>query len=48
VGSRARESALQLGWDPVVRQLETLLEIAACVTPMSGDPETAHNVSPTV
>jgi glycosyltransferase involved in cell wall biosynthesis len=47
VGSRARESALQLGWDPVVRQLETLLEIAACVTPMSGDPETAHNVSPT-
>ena len=47
VGERARESALQLGWDPVVRQLETLLEIAACVTPMSGNPEPAHGISPT-
>ncbi len=29
IGSRARESALKLGWDLVVRQLETLLEVAA-------------------
>jgi glycosyltransferase involved in cell wall biosynthesis len=47
VGERARESALQLGWDPVVRQLETLLEIAACVTPMSGNPEPVSGISPT-
>lgn len=47
VGERARESALQLGWDPVVRQLETLLEIAACVTPMSGNPEPVRGISPT-
>ena len=35
LGTRARESALPLGWDPVVRQLETLLEIAAGVTTVS-------------
>jgi glycosyltransferase involved in cell wall biosynthesis len=29
MGSRARGSALELGWDLVVRQLETLLEVAA-------------------
>lgn len=48
VGERARESALQLGWDPVVRQLETLLEIAACVTPMSENPEPVSGISPTI
>lgn len=47
VGGRARESALQLGWDPVVRQLETLLEIAACVGPMSGNAVSAQGISPT-
>ena len=31
MGSRARESALKLSWDLVVRQLETLLEVAAGV-----------------
>ena len=31
MGSHARESALKLGWDLVVRQLETLLEVAAGV-----------------
>ncbi len=31
MGSFARESALKLGWDLVVRQLETLLEVAAGV-----------------
>ena len=31
MGSRARESALKLGWDLVVLQLETLLEVAAGV-----------------
>jgi len=35
LGNRARETALKLGWDPVVRQLETLLEIAAGVTTFS-------------
>jgi glycosyltransferase involved in cell wall biosynthesis len=34
MGSRARESALKLGWDLVVRQLETLLEVAASVAPL--------------
>jgi len=34
VGGHARESALKLGWDPVVRQLETLLEVAASVEPV--------------
>ncbi len=29
MGSEARDSALKLGWDHVVRQLETLLEVAA-------------------
>ncbi|MFN0040072.1 MAG: glycosyltransferase family 4 protein, partial [Burkholderiales bacterium] len=29
MGASARETALRLGWDPVVRQLETLLEISA-------------------
>ena len=32
MGSHAREIALKLGWDLVVRQLETLLEVAAGVT----------------
>jgi glycosyltransferase involved in cell wall biosynthesis len=35
MGTRARESALRLGWDSVVRQLETLLETAAGVVPGS-------------
>ena len=35
MGSRARESALKLGWDLVVRQLETLLEVAAGVATLS-------------
>lgn len=47
VGERAREGALQLGWDPVVRQLETLLEIAACVKPVSTHNESAQGISPT-
>jgi len=47
VGGRARDSALQLGWDPVVRQLETLLEIAACVAPGSGNAESTQGMSPT-
>lgn len=36
MGARGRESALKLGWDIVVKQLETLLEIAAGVGPSSG------------
>ena len=35
MGRNARESALKLGWDRVVRQLETLLEVAAGVAPPS-------------
>jgi glycosyltransferase involved in cell wall biosynthesis len=35
MGRLARESALKLGWDLVVRQLETLLEVAAGVAPPS-------------
>jgi glycosyltransferase involved in cell wall biosynthesis len=35
MGSHARESALKLGWDLVVRQLETLLEVAAGVATLS-------------
>jgi glycosyltransferase involved in cell wall biosynthesis len=39
MGFNARESALKLGWDLVVRQLETLLEVAAgvAIRPGSGD-----------
>jgi glycosyltransferase involved in cell wall biosynthesis len=47
VGDQARDSALQLGWDPVVRQLETLLEVAACVSPTSGEPGTGQGILPT-
>jgi glycosyltransferase involved in cell wall biosynthesis len=35
MGAGARASALRLGWDPVIRQLETLLEVAAGVAPAS-------------
>jgi len=35
MGAHARESALKLGWDLVVRQLETLLEVAAGVAALS-------------
>jgi glycosyltransferase involved in cell wall biosynthesis len=35
MGSNARESALKLGWDLVVRQLETLLAVAAGVAAQS-------------
>jgi glycosyltransferase involved in cell wall biosynthesis len=34
---RARESALKLGWELVVRQLETLLEVAAGVGALSNE-----------
>jgi glycosyltransferase involved in cell wall biosynthesis len=36
MGRLARESALKLGWDLVVRQLETLLEVAAGLAPSSS------------
>jgi len=36
MGFNARESALKLGWDLVVRQLETLLEVAAGVAAQSN------------
>jgi len=35
-GARAREAALSLDWDRVVRQLETVLEIAAGAPPAAG------------
>jgi hypothetical protein len=35
VGARARERSLRLGWDRVIGQLETLLEVAAGVAPVS-------------
>jgi glycosyltransferase involved in cell wall biosynthesis len=47
MGSNARESALKLGWDLVVRQLETLLEVAAGVaTPSYGTTEGQRARSP--
>jgi hypothetical protein len=42
MGSRARESALKLGWDLVVRQLETLLEVAASVAPLYSATSRQH------
>lgn len=47
MGSHARESALKLGWDLVVRQLETLLEVAAGVgAPSYGTTGTQHAPGP--
>ncbi len=47
MGLRARESALRLGWDLVVRQLETLLEVAAgvAIRPGSGKRSTHEAVA---
>jgi len=46
MGVRARESALKLGWDLVVRQLETLLEVAAGVAASYGTTEGQRASSP--
>ncbi|HVY07961.1 MAG TPA: glycosyltransferase family 1 protein [Burkholderiales bacterium] len=40
MGNLARENSLELGWDFVVRQLETLLEVAAGVAPSQGTDST--------